>query len=501
LFKSLYVQIFVSFLAVCILFFVGLAVFWNYYFTDLFYESKKDTLNERSNFATNILTNYQEGTLTTRDLRFATRIMAHGFNGDVLYIDANGVVLSGSTVGEGTTIPRTFDAPFIAGLKGRSGSELISMRLLGAPPASKKESVLVHYAPFQLNGEPIVILLQVHAADVGEAVAAVRLNIVLPLLFSLVAVGMVLFILSRRLAGPVHSMRQAALQIAGGDLDTRVPVTSADEVGELAKSFNYMAEQMQSWEGARQEFLANVSHELRSPLTSLRGLIVAMKDNIVPADRYGHYLAICDGEVQRLQRLVTDLLDLATIQNGVDVFRLQPVEVKEKLLETLELMEGRIKAVGLTLRTQLPAEHEPPVYAQLDPDRFAQVLQNLVTNAIQFTPQGGTVSVTLEAAADTVYVAIEDTGIGMSEEELQRIWDRFYKADEARSSQPSEGTGLGLTIVKHLVSGMNGKIAARSRPGEGTTLCIAFPRTDATPAAAKEAGGAGELPEAPFSPV
>jgi signal transduction histidine kinase len=225
-----------------------------------------------------------------------------------------------------------------------------------------------------------------------------------------------------------------------------------------------------------------------------------MKDNIVPADRYGHYLAICDGEVQRLQRLVTDLLDLATIQNGVDVFRLQPVEVKEKLLETLELMEGRIKAVGLTLRTQLPAEHEPPVYAQLDPDRFAQVLQNLMTNAIQFTPEGGTISVTLEAAADTVYVAIEDTGIGMSEEELQRIWDRFYKADEARSSQPSEGTGLGLTIVKHLVSGMNGKIAARSRPGEGTTLCIAFPRADATPAAAKEAGGAGELSEAPFSP-
>jgi signal transduction histidine kinase len=471
-FKSLYLQIFVSFLAVCILFFAGLAVFWNYYFTKLFYEDKNAMLVERAGVIAAILNNYQDGTLTTRDLRFATRIVARSFNGDVLYVDANGKVLSGSTTGEGTTIPRSLDAVFIAGLKGGTGSEMTVRRLDG----NKRENMLTHYAPYQLGSQPIVVLLQVRADELSEAIAAVRLNILLPLLFSLVAVGLILFILSRRLAGPVHSMREAALKIAQGDLTARVPVTASDEVGELSKSFNYMAEQMQGWEDARQEFLANVSHELRSPLTSLRGLIVAMKDKIVPEDKFEHYLSICDGEVQRLQRLVADLLDLASIQNGVDVFRMQPVAVQDKLQEVLELMQGRIEAKGLTLQVELPPQDGGTIYAELDPDRFAQVLQNLVTNAIQFTPQGGRVKVALEAAEDEVYVAVEDTGIGMSEEELRRIWDRFYKADNARSSQPSEGTGLGLTIVKHLVGGMNGKIAVRSRPGEGTTFCVAFRR-------------------------
>lgn len=471
-FKSLYVQIFVSFLAVCILLFVGLAVFWNYYFTELFYQDKKALLEERSAVVAAVLTNFQEGTLTTRDLRFATRIVARSFNGEVLYVDAKGKVLAGSTTGEGTTIPRSLDNVFISGLKGSTGSDMTVRHIAG----NKIENMLTHYAPYQLGNEPIVVLVQVRAEEVSEAIAAVRFNVVLPLLFSLVAVGLILFILSRRFAGPVHSMRAAALQIAQGDLTARVQASSGDEVGELAKSFNYMAEQMQGWEDARQEFLANVSHELRSPLTSLRGLIVAMKDKIVPEDKYGHYLAICDGEVQRLQRLVTDLLDLARIQNGLDVFRLQPVAVRDKLLEVLELMRARVEAKGLTLLAELPPEEAPPIYADLDPDRFAQVLQNLLTNAIQFTPSGGTVKIVLEASADEVYVEVEDTGVGMSEEELRRIWDRFYKADDARSSQPSDGTGLGLTIVKHLVGGMNGNIAARSEPGKGTTFRIAVAR-------------------------
>ncbi|WP_052487650.1 sensor histidine kinase [Gordoniibacillus kamchatkensis] len=471
-FKSLYVQIFVSFLAVCVLLFVGLAVFWNYYFTGLFYNDKQALLDERSGVVAGILSNFQDGTLTTRDLRFATRIVARSFNGDVLYVDAKGKVLSGSTDGEGTTIPRQLDAVFLSGLKGNTGSDMTERRTANG----KVEDMLTHYAPYQLGNQPIVVLLQVRADEVGEAIAAVRFNILLPLLFSLVAVGLILFILSRRFAGPVHSMRAAALRIAQGDLTVRVQTSSGDEVGELAESFNYMAEQMQGWEDARQEFLANVSHELRSPLTSLRGLIVAMKDKIVPEDKYGHYLAICDGEVQRLQRLVTDLLDLARIQNGLDVFRMQPVAVQDKLHEVLELMRGRIEAKGLTLATEFPPAGGAPIHVELDPDRFAQIMQNLITNAIQFTPSGGTVKVALEASAEDVYVAVEDTGIGMSEEELRRIWDRFYKADDARSSQPSDGTGLGLTIVKHLALGMNGKIAASSAPGRGSTFCIEFPR-------------------------
>ena len=183
------------------------------------------------------------------------------------------------------------------------------------------DNLFAYYAPYQLNEQPMVIILHFPAGDIREVISAVRLNIMLPLLFSLIAVGFILFIVSRKLAGPLQQMNRAALELAHGDFKTRVPVTSQDEVGQLARSFNFMVEKLEEWEGTRQEFLTNVSHELRSPLTTLRGFIVAMNDHIIPQEKYPHYLHICDQEVQRLQRLVSDLLDLAQIQNGVDVFR------------------------------------------------------------------------------------------------------------------------------------------------------------------------------------
>ncbi|AFH62163.1 sensor histidine kinase [Paenibacillus caseinilyticus] len=549
--RSLYIQIFLSFLATCILFFGGLALFWNSYFTDFFYKDKKELLRSRSAEVVKLLPSYEEGSVSNREMRFGTRIIARGFNGMIWLVDAKGTVLSGSSEREGSTLPEELKGLFADGLNGGSGFYAATLKgepfpvgggsvvppfgqggggggggsggsRSGSPPENNAaagtgtdpgrqeagrsgaapaettaaapgaapgnpvplpdrlglvgpadESLLVYYTPAELHGEPIVILMLMPALEVSEALSAVRLNILVPLLFSMIAVGAILFILSRKLAGPLQRMSRAALEVADGDFTTRVPVTSRDEVGELAGSFNFMVDQLQQWEDTRQEFLAHVSHELRSPLTSLRGLIVAMNDGIIPPDKVSHYLRICDGEVQRLQRLVNDLLDLARIQNGTDVFRLRPVKVLEHVRQTLELVRPDAEEKGLALVMSAPSRSAAELWCELDPDRFSQVLLNLIYNAIRFTPEGGTITVELQAEEGEAAVYVRDTGIGMSEEELSRIWDRFYKADASRTGG-AEGTGLGLTIVKHLVGGMNGLITAESVPGEGTAFRVAF---------------------------
>ncbi|MBD0380460.1 sensor histidine kinase [Paenibacillus sedimenti] len=472
--RSLYLKIFLSFLATCVLFFAGLFLFWNYYFTDLFYKDKKELLNKRYIEVTRLLNSVQDGSISTRELKFSIRILGRSINGQVWLVDEKGNILNGSSDSEGKVLPKQMDAMFIDGMHGRSGYGMVSF----TTPDQRTINLFTHYAPYELNGQPIVVMLYFPAGDISEAISAVRFNILVPLLFSLLAVGIILFIISRKLAGPLHQMNRAALELAGGDFTTRVPVTSNDEVGQLAASFNFMVEQLEEWEGTRQEFLTNVSHELRSPLTTLRGFIVAMNDKVIPEDKYSHYLRICDQEVQRLQRLVSDLLDLASIQNGVDVFRMRPLAVGEKLEETLELLKPPIAEKNIHLHVVMPPPEHEPARAYLDPDRFAQIVQNLIYNALKFTSEDGTLIVALEQTDEEVALYVRDTGTGMSETELERIWDRFYKADEARSprSDGTTGTGLGLTIVKHLVSGMNGIVSARSRLGEGTEFRVGFPR-------------------------
>ncbi|UUZ94568.1 HAMP domain-containing histidine kinase [Paenibacillus sp. P25] len=183
---------------------------------------------------------------------------------------------------------------------------------------------------------------------------------------------------------------------------------------------------------------------------------------------------ICNHEVQRLQRLVSDLLDLARIQNGVDVFRLRPMAVGDKVAEVLEIIRRPASEKKVHLVTKSPAGGSPLI-CELDPDRFAQIVQNLLYNAIRFTPSDGTVTVELRRENGEAALYIRDTGIGMNETELQRIWDRFYKAQASRSSAESDGTGLGLTIVKHLVGAMKGTIGAESEVGGGTVFRVAFP--------------------------
>jgi len=294
--------------------------------------------------------------------------------------------------------------------------------------------------------------------------------------------AVLIYYVSRRIADPLAQVSRAALAVARGDFSRRVAVDSDDEIGQVARSFNYMAAQLERLEQLRRDFIANVSHELRTPLTSLRGFIQGIRDGAVPAAQQDKYLELALKELARLNRLVNDLLDLARLESGNFRLHKEPHDAFELARRTLVKLEPVFVGRNLKVRVDLPEEAG---IVQLDPDRFEQILLNLLNNAVRFTPPGGTISLSGRLRPRTVELAVSDTGVGIPPEDLPHIWERFYKGDRSRAQDKdavtdertlSAGTGLGLTITKHLIEAHNGTVRVESEPGRGTTFILEFPR-------------------------
>jgi len=224
-------------------------------------------------------------------------------------------------------------------------------------------------------------------------------------------------------------------------------------------------------ERMRSEFVANVSHELRTPITAVKGFSETLLDGALNDPKITRdFLQIINDESARLTRLVTELLELSKIESGHTVFRLAETDLVKLVERTVSRYVHQAEKTGLTLRTELPAHI---VHANVDADRVAQVLINLLGNAIAYTPAGGEVVVRLEETADTVVLKVQDTGIGIPAEDLPRLFERFYRVDKSRVRR-SGGTGLGLAIVKHIVEGHGGHVDVQSEVGRGSTFIVSF---------------------------
>jgi signal transduction histidine kinase len=286
--------------------------------------------------------------------------------------------------------------------------------------------------------------------------------------------GLLLVLLSSTwITRRLKHMIAAAREIAKGNFNQQIGVGSKDELGELAETLNRMAQELGSLDRMRKDFLANVSHDLRSPLTSIHGYVEALKDGTIPQERSHHYLSVISGQTKRLIRLVNDLLDMAKLDAGV--FDVNPVTFN--LTETVRKVLARMESQFIRHRVvfEIVSASGEEIYVRGDPDRIEQVVMNLVQNAIEFSSDRDEVKVMLEKR-DQAVVRVIDKGIGMNAEELAEIWDRFYKSDKARSRK--NGTGIGLSIVKAIMDKHGSDIAAASDKGKGTVFTFALPLAD-----------------------
>ncbi|TFH36671.1 MAG: HAMP domain-containing protein, partial [Dehalococcoidia bacterium] len=279
------------------------------------------------------------------------------------------------------------------------------------------------------------------------------------LVAGILAVGLAI-LFSRLITGPVNALKASAQRIREGDLTQRVPPGPDDEIGDLAAAFNSMAEQLETTETGRRQLLADVVHELRTPLSIIQGNLEAWQDGVVAPTPES--IAPVHEEAVLLSRLITDLRDLSLAEAGQLTMTRETTDISGLATSTLAPYHERATAQGVALLLDVPKEPLPP--ANIDPGRIRQVLRNLIENALRHTPQHGTVRVSaLTGPRGFVLIQVSDTGTGISHEDLPHVFEHFYKADPSRE-RGRGGSGLGLAIVKQLVEAHGGSVHVESEP-------------------------------------
>lgn len=276
-------------------------------------------------------------------------------------------------------------------------------------------------------------------------------------------------ILSRRILGPIGALTAAVRAMERGDLSQRVRIDSQDEVAELSKAFNSMAESLARNEQLRKHMVTDVAHELRTPLSNLRGYLEAMRDGVLPPD--AKHLGSVHEEAMLLSRLVDDLQELALAEAGQLRLDKSVTDLTEVVDRAVRVMAPQASVKGITLAKDI-GEGIPPV--DIDSGRVGQVLQNLISNALAHTQEGGTVAVGTRSASGLVEVWVSDNGSGIPPEHLPQIFERFYRVDPSRS-RSTGGSGIGLAISKQLVESHGGRIWAESEFGTGSIFRFTLP--------------------------
>ena len=270
--------------------------------------------------------------------------------------------------------------------------------------------------------------------------------------------------LSRMQVRPLGQMADAARRFGRGELSVRVEESpkNTSEINDLARAFNTMVDSLESSERRRQEFVANVSHELKTPMTTIGGYIDGMLDGTIPPEKQQQYMQIVSGEVRRLSRLVRNMLDISRLQAmGVEESRMTRFDLGELMSDVIITFEQKINGKGLNVDVELP---DRPVWVKAERDGITQVVYNLLDNAIKFCPQGGKLGLFLALEGGKAKVTVQNSGPTIDPNELPLLFDRFHKADKSRSAD-REGWGLGLYIAKTIVGAYGGDIWATSENG------------------------------------
>ena len=336
-------------------------------------------------------------------------------------------------------------------------------------------------------------------AAIGSGVALLNVFIVAQLMFvntahdlrlllaliGFAAVVTVFFSLwvASAIAGRLEVVASGIRALAGGDYASRVDVEGGDEVAQLAADVNLLAgrlreseEQREELDRERRELTAAISHDLRTPLASVRAMVEALDDRVVedPAEVERYYRTI-RREIDRLSRMITDLFELAQMDAGKLQLDRHPVALQEVAAEVVDAMEAQARQAGVTLA--LAVEGQPPELS-LEGARIERVAANLVRNALEHTPEGGQVDVIVYTVDGYVALRVSDTGEGIVEDEIGHIWDRFYRAEKSRKRGPTsaDGAGLGLAIVRGIVELHGGSVEVASRPGRGAAFTVLLPR-------------------------
>lgn len=319
--------------------------------------------------------------------------------------------------------------------------------------------------PFATNEGPRALFVE----PVGSAAAPFIIKWLLSFaMYALIAGSLVFVGAAAFVVRPIKQLTRATRHIASGDFDVKLDIRQKGELGELARSFEAMSSDLRRQEEMRRDFVSNVSHEVQSPLTSISGYALALKQSNLSEDQRGRYLDIITAEANRMSRMSDSLLKLSLLESKPQLQRAE-LRLDEQIRRIIIALQPQWSEKGIRFELDLPV-----VRMVGDPDQLGQVWTNIIGNAIKFSPDNGEIKVTLSRDAANVAVRIEDRGIVIAPEDQERVFERFFKADRSRSRKYA-GSGMGLAIVRQIVSLHRGSIEVESEPGRGTAFTVTLP--------------------------
>jgi len=311
-------------------------------------------------------------------------------------------------------------------------------------------------------------------SDMDVLLEAMIKTIIMSTLWLMLAALIAVYFITERLVSPLRAMNRASREFAAGHFDVRVNVNGNDEVAELADAFNNMANSLQHSEETRRLFLANISHDLRTPMTTISGFIDSINSGAIPKEKIPHYLEVIASEVRRLSRLVSSLLDITKIQAGERKFNMVPFDICEMAREIIISSEQRLEDKALDVEFDADRDN---MFVIADRDAIHQVLYNLCDNAIKFAKNGGKYIVSIKDIGSKINVSVYNEGVGISPDDLPYVFDRFYKSDRSRGLDKT-GVGLGLYISRTIIEAHKEKIKAESEHGEWCRFTFTLPKSN-----------------------
>jgi len=383
----------------------------------------------------------------------------------VLVTDESGAILV-TDVGNEQYVSRQISAEILAevtAMEYTAWTQLSDLSLLGTQYLVGALPLYADMSAEQGLGPVIgVVFVCSPSGSITGLVETMLKTILISCMWVMTAAMLAIYFISEKISSPLKEMSRAAKQYAAGKFDVRVPVKGSDEIAELAMAFNNMANSLSNVEDQRRSFLANVSHDLRTPMTTIAGFIDGILDGAIPSEKQPYYLELIAGEVRRLSRLVASLLDISRIQAGDRKFTMTAFDICEMARQILISFEQRIDEKQLNIEFECDRDNMT-VYA--DRDAIHQVLYNICDNAVKFTNPGGLYRINITAHDKKTYVSVFNEGQGIPEEELPYVFDRFYKSDKSRGLDKT-GVGLGLYITKTIMDAHDEEIWVKSVWGE-----------------------------------
>ena len=433
---------------------------------DYLTDSAVADLQQNSNAIANLASAYySEGSIMNRDFMVNLDVASRVSGADTIIFSADGRVMLCSEVLTGCSHQGLrLNENYLARVLENDGDVATgSVPQLYDEPRFVVASVIRDYVTNEALG---IVVVSRPTYDTSVIMNKIS-NIFLMVSMLVMALSFVIMLITvKRQSDPLKQMAGIARSFGHGDLDARVKLTSdyPEEVEDLALAFNNMAQELQKSEYQRKEFVANVSHELKTPMTTISGYVDGILDGTIPPERSRYYLQIVSDETKRLSRLVRSMLDISRLQDqsGIPDSKKVHFDMEEIVGQVLITFEKKITDKHLDVDVEMP---EHPVFTFASQDMVTQVVYNLIDNAVKFCPDGGTLGLKIKAGGNKIYISVSNEGETIPPEELPLVFDRFHKTDKSRS-QNRDGWGLGLYIVKTIVCSHGENISVSSRDGK-----------------------------------